>query len=204
MNLLTGPLVGKRFHPNTRPLGDPIYHLGQLKCYDRSSISCKWKNPFYHTHEQEPVVNKQGIFISYSHRDRRWLERLQVHLKPLIRDLDIVVWDDNQIKAGTKRKEEIKQAINNAKVAVLLISADFMASDFISSNELPRILANAKNNGTSIIPVILSASWFSEDKNLGQYQAANKTSRPLNQLSKAQQEKDLYHISLDISSHFKH
>jgi hypothetical protein len=49
--------------------------------------------------------------------------------------------------------------------------------------------------------VILSASWFTEDKNLGQYQAANKTSRPLNELSRAQQEKALYHISRDISSH---
>ena len=138
--------------------------------------------------QQEPVTNRQGIFISYSHRDRRWLERLQVHLKPLVRDFDIVIWDDTRIKAGTKWKEE-KEAINNAKVAVLLISADFMASDSISSNELPPILSNAKNKGTAIFPVILSASMFSEDENLGQYQDANKTSRPLNMLSRAQQEK---------------
>jgi hypothetical protein len=115
------------------------------------------------------------------------LERLQVHLKPFIRDLDIVIWDDTHIKAGTKWKEEIKEAINNAKVVVLLISADFMASDFISSDELPPILVNAKINGTTIFPVILSASWFAEDKNLGQYQADNRTSRSLNQLSRAQQ-----------------
>ena len=99
---------------------------------------------------------------------------------------------------------EIEEAINKAKVAVLLISADFMASNFISSKELPRILANAKNNGTTIFPVILSASWFSEDENLGQYQAANDPSKPLNLLSKARQEKALLDISRELSSHVKH
>jgi TIR domain len=148
-------------------------------------------------------ANKQGIFVSYSHKDRRWLERLQVHLKPLIRDLDIVIWDDTKIKGGTKWKEEIKSAISNAKIVVLLISADFMASDFISTNELPPILANARNNGTIILPVILSTSWFSQDRNLSQFQAANRISKPLNLLPKAQQERDLYNISLEISSHFK-
>ena len=77
------------------------------------------------------------------------------------------------------------QGYKNAKVAVLLVSADFMASDIISSNELPSILANAKDNGTIILPIILNASWFSENKNLSQYQAANDPAKPLNKLSKS-------------------
>lgn len=128
---------------------------------------------------------------------------MQVHLKPLVRDHNFVLWDDIQIKAGTKWKQEITKAIQNAKVAILLVSADFMASDFISSNELPPILSNEKERGTIILPVILTKSWFSEDENLSQYQAANDPSRPLNKLSRARQEEILHEISKTISSYFR-
>jgi hypothetical protein len=141
------------------------------------------------------------IFISYSHKDHKWLERIKVHLKPLVRNLDIVMWDDSKIKGGIKWKEEIKDAIDKSKIAILLISADFMASDFIYSNELPPLLANAQNRGTIILPIILSHSLFSEDKNLNQYQAANEPSKPLNQLTRSRQEKVLSDIALMIKSY---
>lgn len=86
----------------------------------------------------------------------------------------LLYWYDSKIKGGTKWKEAINQAINTAKIAILLINPGFMASDFIISNELPPILANAKINGTTIFPVILRASWFSEDKDLSQYQPAKR------------------------------
>jgi len=163
----------------------------------REYLSAKKSESVKPVKYDKPIVGG-GIFICYSHKDRRWLERLQVHLQPLKRDFGMIVWDDTKIKTGTKWKEEIKDAINNSKVAVLLISADFMASDFIHSNELAPILANAKDKGTTIMPVVLSASWFFDDENLSQYQAANI--KPLNQLTKAQQEKTLYRISRNIAS----
>jgi hypothetical protein len=146
---------------------------------------------------------KNSIFISYSHKDRKWLERLQIHLKPLVRDFDIVMWDDTKIKGGNKWKEEIKNAIDNSKVAILLVSADFMASDFIYSNELPPLLSIAQNRGTIILPIILGHSFFLEDKNLNRYQAANEPSKPLNQLTRSRQEKVLSDIALMIMSYLK-
>lgn len=71
------------------------------------------------------------VFISYSHADKEWLERLRRHLKPLDREGRLECWDDTHIRPGDDWKQEIQNALDTAQVAVLLISADFFASDFI-------------------------------------------------------------------------
>ena len=63
-------------------------------------------------------LDRTKVFISYSHKDIEWLERLQVHLKPLEREGKIERWDDTLIESGEKWKETIRNAITSAKVAV--------------------------------------------------------------------------------------
>ena len=106
------------------------------------------------------------VFISYSHVDQEWLERLKRHLKPLVRE-GLDCWDDTHIRPGDDWKQEIRNALDTAQVAVLLISADFFASDFIDENELPPLLDAAKAKGVRILPVILSASRFARNPGLG-------------------------------------
>src|SRR4051794_4914264 len=98
---------------------------------------------------------KKIIFISYSHCDSTWLERLQVHLKPLEKEGFFDIWDDTRISTGQNWSVEIKKAIESSQVAVLLISADFLASDYIISEELPCLLAAAQTQGLIVMPVIL-------------------------------------------------
>jgi hypothetical protein len=91
-----------------------------------------------------PPSQRRQLFISYSHADREWVDRLQKMMQPLVRNDDLKLWDDSQIPAGARWKEEIEHALATAKVALLLVSSDFLASDFVNSSELPHILRAAK------------------------------------------------------------
>lgn len=116
---------------------------------------------------------RNGVFVSYSHEDREWLERLQVHLRPLERDDAVAVWDDTRIRPGTDWRGEIRKAIGSAKVAILLVSADFLASDFIATNELPPLLKAAQEEGAIILPVVVRPCRFTRTKSLSGFQAVN-------------------------------
>jgi hypothetical protein len=119
------------------------------------------------------------IFISYHHDDQKWLERLQVHLKPLERAWKVDVWDDTRVQPGQEWRKEIQRAIEAAKIAILLISADFLASDFITRHQLPSLLEAAEINGTQIMPVILSRCGFKHIPTLSDFKTVNPDSRPL-------------------------
>lgn len=90
--------------------------------------------------EMEQISKEQHdkckIFISYSHKDKEYFDRLLVHLK-VLKNLDggFDEWSDIKIRAGQKWKEEIAGALANSDIAILLISTDFLASDFIINNE---------------------------------------------------------------------
>lgn len=125
---------------------------------------------------------KVNIFISYSHADEKWLERLKKHLKVLTKySGNIECWEDTKLRGGDKWRDEITQAISMSNVAILLVSTDFLASDFISNNELPPILRKAEEDGTRILPLIVSPCEY-EDSELGEFQAVNDPERTLSDL----------------------
>jgi hypothetical protein len=117
-------------------------------------------------------MQRDQVFISYSHKDRDWLEKLQTVLKPLVRKGVITIWDDTQIRAGDQWRDHIAEALGNARVAVLLVSPDFLASDFIADHELPPLLRAAQDEGLTIIWVLVRDCLFSETK-IADYQAAH-------------------------------
>jgi TIR domain-containing protein len=111
-----------------------------------------------------------------------------VHLKPLQRQGLIDAWVDTKLKAGDKWKKEIESSLSMAKVAILLVSADFLASDFIIENELPPILKGAEDKGTLIIPIMLKPCRFLREKSLNEFQAINSPDEPISALTESERE----------------
>src|SRR5512135_3280332 len=140
------------------------------------------------------------VFISYSREDRAALERLQVHLKPLERQGLVERWDDTRLKPGQHWRDEIKDALAMAKVAVLLVSADFLASDFIATEELPTLLAAEQAQGLVIMPVILGPCRYTETPSLARFMAVNDPARPLSMMREPEREAVWYKLGKDIEA----
>ena len=135
---------------------------------------------------------KHSIFISYSHEDKEWLDKVLKNLKPLKRYYDNVeTWSDKQIIASDIWKEEIDKALNKATIAILLVSIDFVGSDFITNEELQPLLDKAQADGTKIMPLIVRPCAFFEECGLSKYQAVNNPKTPLSGMSTFEQEKVL-------------
>ncbi len=141
-------------------------------------------------------VKREKVFVSYSHKDGEWLQRVQTHLKVLENfGIDVNLWDDTQIKAGMKWRDEIERGLAAARVAILLVSTDFLASDFITKDELPPLLKAAEREGTAILPMILKPCLYTDYPQLSAFQAVNDPNQPLSTLSESEQDEHLVELA---------
>ncbi|MGB8886057.1 MAG: toll/interleukin-1 receptor domain-containing protein [Candidatus Korobacteraceae bacterium] len=130
---------------------------------------------------------RKNIFVSYSHKDKKLFEEFQTMMAPAIQRDIVDLWDDQRIAAGAKWQEEIQKALASARVAVLLVSQNFLASQFIAEKELPPLLKAAADDGVTIFWICLSSCLFDQTE-IASYQAAYDPSRPLDRLSKSQRQ----------------
>src|SRR5688572_2756106 len=121
-----------------------------------------------------------SVFISYSHKDEVWKDRLAKHLGVLEREGLLDVWDDRKIAAGDEWRKEIGSAIERASVAVFLISADFLTSKFILDEEVPRLLQLRSQEEMRVVPVIVRSCTWKHTGWLSRLQARPLDGRPLN------------------------
>src|SRR6266567_5253674 len=95
------------------------------------------------------------VFCSYAHTDEKWLRQLETHLSPLIRQGLISLWHDRQILPGTNWSETIDDHLETASVILLLISANFIASDYCYGVEMKRALERHEANEARVIPIVV-------------------------------------------------
>lgn len=142
------------------------------------------------------------VFISYSHKDKKFLEQLLIHLKPLEREAKLKAWSDQQITPGSEWFDEIQEALSNATVAVLLVTPAFLASDFINDHELGPILKKAKEGGVVILWVPVRASSYKETS-LVNCQAVISPDKPVAEM-KAERDKAWVRICSEIKKAINH
>jgi len=145
-------------------------------------------------------MNKATVFISYSHEDEELKNRLVTHLGVLKEEDILDLWDDRRIGAGEYWYEEIQEAMNNASMAILLVSANFLTSKFILSEEVHRLLEHRKKEGLRIFPVIVKPCAWDEVKWLAQMQVRPRDGRPISGGDEYQIDTDLTAIAREVKT----
>src|SRR2546429_576860 len=118
------------------------------------------------------------IFFCYTHEDEKLLKKLKTHLRPLQRQGLIDIWHDRDISAGREWEREIDKQLNSAQIILLLISPDFMNSDYCYSIEMQRALERHERGEARVIPIILRWALWKETP-IGKLQALPKAGKPL-------------------------
>src|SRR5215831_8439880 len=117
------------------------------------------------------------IFFCYAHEDEDLLNKLKRHLWPLQRQGLIAVWHDRDISAGTEWEQEIKQHLNEAKIILLLVSPDFIDSDYCYGVEMQRAIERHQRGEARVIPVIVRHVYWQGI--LGSLQALPTDAKPV-------------------------
>jgi TIR domain len=144
-----------------------------------------------------PRPTTKRIFISYSHQDKQWHDDLYIRMKPYLRVGSIIGWSDEQITSGSEWFEEIESARINTNVAVLLVTPNFLASDFIYEHELGPFLKQAQQKGVRILWVPVRTCAYKKTP-LKDYQAVLDPARPLADMTEPERDRAWVQICDEI------
>lgn len=123
---------------------------------------------------------KVELFYSYSHKDEKDKRELEKHLGTLHREGIISNWHFRKIDAGKEWEGEIKLHLNTARIILLLVSPNFIESDYCNDVEVKRAMQRHKNKEAIVIPVILrTVAW--QKLSFGKLQALPEGAKPVNE-----------------------
>jgi mRNA-degrading endonuclease RelE of RelBE toxin-antitoxin system len=152
----------------------------------------------YFFHFSAPSLDvKKTVFISYSHEDKEWMDKLRSFLSVIEQQGLIKFWADNQLEPGKPWEQQIEEVLDSSSAGLLLVSQSFLTSKFITETELPKLLSAAKEKGKDIFWIPLKPSTvFDSHKDITKYQSLlDRPETALSELEVPQQEKKLVEIS---------
>lgn len=170
------PNVNKRLLIYSYVINDKSRYLQNIRpmAKQRQSIITKInkRNDF------EMADKKVRVFLSYSHVDEEFKNKLDIHFAPLKRSNKIETWNDRKLVPGTLFDDEIRKHLCEDEIIILLISADFINSDYCYEIEMMKALERMKNSDTIVIPIILRPCLWKETP-LKDIQALPKNGTPI-------------------------
>jgi hypothetical protein len=140
------------------------------------------------------------VFVSYSHQDERWRERIVGQLAVLAEEGLIELCNDRQIGAGDAWFEEIHEQMLRARIALLLVSSSFLTSRFIRDEEVPKLFARHEQAGMRIYPLLLRPCPWQVVPWLAKMQLRPRDAKPLSSFRGAKGEEVMASIALEIAS----
>jgi hypothetical protein len=148
------------------------------------------------------AAKPKQFFVSYAREDQGWATRLQKSLSVLSRTGRFTLWIDRTgLEAGSAWEMEVRNAIDCSDGAILLVSPDFLDSNYIQTKELPRLMAAWENRGLELIPVIIKYSAFSLSE-LAVIQTFNDPQRPLSSVPDWEVDKEFARLAETIAADF--
>jgi TIR domain len=146
------------------------------------------------------MMDRVKVFISYSHKDEIWKDRLLTHLSVLDHEGLLHVWTDRRIEVGASWQAKINEAMSDSRVAVLLVTANFLTSEFILNQEVPRLLQLHAQGGMLVLPLLARPCPWKLVSWLAPRQVRPQDGHPLSAGSEVDVDADLTALTYEIAS----
>jgi hypothetical protein len=140
------------------------------------------------------------VFVSYSHKDRRWLDSLCDHLGVLEQEGLIDVWADTRIGPGEDWRNTLDREMATARLALLLVSTPFLTSAFVRTEEVPRLFQQHESAGMTLYPLLVRHCLWEEVGWLSRMQIRPPNARPLASMRGAVRDACLANVAREVAS----
>jgi len=165
----------------------PLTHAGFAPL--RQALHAQWEQTLARK-KADDVPAPLKIFISYSHKDETFKDELITMLAGLQRRGIVDAWQDRHIEAGDEWNKSIQDVMNHCDLALLLVSADYLASRFIQENEQPKLLQRREEMRLRVIPIIVRTCPWQSEPVLKDLQALPRDSKAVITFRKENGERD--------------
>ena len=165
----------------------PLSHAGFAPL--RQSLHEQWEGSLA-VKKGKNMTTPLKVFISYSHKDEEFKDELVTMLTSLQRRGVIDAWQDRRIEEGDEWYQDIQDAMNDCELAILLVSANFLASPFIQDEEIPKLLKRRMEEDLRVVPIIVKQCMWQSEPAIKDIQVLPRDGKPVITFSKDNGDRD--------------